>query len=61
MTKKRSSEILANENQKIFREKVTFLKFYTESENFVKNRGKSETGEKMHRGLRGDRRPWCMV
>ena len=52
MTKKRSSEILADENRKIFREKVTFRKFYTESENLLKIGGKSET-RGMHHGLRG--------
>ena len=43
-TKKRSSEILVDENQEIFREKVKlFRKFVTESENFSKTEGKSET------------------
>ena len=36
MTKKKSSEILADENQEIFREKVKLRKFSTESENFSK-------------------------
>ena len=58
-TKKRSSEILADENQEIFREKVKFRKFVTESEIFRKQRGKSETRGEMHHGLRGDGRP-CM-
>ena len=45
MTKKRSSEILADENQKTFVEKVKLGKFYTESENFFREiGGKSETG-----------------
>ena len=57
MTKKRSLEILADENRKFCREKVKFLKFSTESENFSKIGGKSETGGKMHHGLRGDGRP----
>jgi len=44
MTKKRSSEILADENQKTFVEKVKLGKFYTESENFFREiGGKSET------------------
>ena len=42
---KRSSEILANENIKHFREKVIFFKFSSESENLSKRGGKSETGE----------------
>ena len=46
------TEILADENRKIFREKVTFGKFYTESENFSETGGKSETGE-MHHCLMG--------
>jgi len=55
MTKKnRSSEILADENRKFFREKVTFWKFATESENLSKIGGKSEIGGKMHHVLRGD-------
>ena len=44
MTKKRSSEILADENKEIFREKVKLTTFSTESENFSKIGGKSETG-----------------
>src|SRR6218665_3831764 len=46
MTKKISSEILADENRNIFREKVKFGKFSTESEHFseteenLKQRGK---------------------
>src|SRR6218665_219781 len=43
---KRSSEILADENQEIFPEKVTFIKFSSEPENFSKIGGKSETGGK---------------
>jgi len=43
MTKKKSSEILADENRKIFREKVKFGKFSTESENFSEIGKKSET------------------
>jgi len=35
------------------REKVTFRKFSTESEHLSKIGEKSETGEKMHHGLRG--------
>src|SRR6218665_243757 len=46
-TKKRSSEILADENQKIFREKVKLLTFSSESENF------SKIGGNLHHGLRG--------
>ena len=41
--KKRSSEISADENQEIFREKVKFKKFSSEFENFSKIGGKSET------------------
>ena len=57
MTKKRSWEILADENRKNFREKVKFGKFSTESEIF------SETGGIWNRGgnaslPRGDGRPW---
>ena len=44
MTKKRSSEILADENREIFREKIKFKKIL-QSENFSKIGGKSETGE----------------
>jgi len=51
MTKKKSSEILADENQEIFREKVKMRKFSPESENCKK------IGGKMHHGLRGDGRP----
>jgi len=43
MTKKRSSEILADEKGTFFREKVKFLKF-SESQKIFENRGKSETG-----------------
>ena len=46
MTKKKSSEISADENQEIFREKVKLRKFSLESENFSKIRGKYETGGK---------------
>ena len=46
ITKKGSSEILADENGKHFREKVKFEKLSTESENFSKIGGKSETGGK---------------
>ena len=42
MTKKRSSEILADENREIFREKVKFWKF-SRVWKFLENRGKSET------------------
>jgi len=52
MTKKKSSEILADENRKFFREKVKSLEFFTESENVSKTEGKSETGGEMHHGLR---------
>ena len=37
-------KILADENRKIFREKVQLSKLFTESEIAFKNRGKSETG-----------------
>ena len=42
--KKRSSEILADESQEIFREKVKLYKFFRKSENFSEIGGKSETG-----------------
>ena len=58
MTKKKSSEILADENGEFFREKVKFLKFYRKSKNISKIGGKSETGVKMHHGLREIGRPW---
>ena len=45
MTKKRSSEISADENQEIFREKVKFKNFSSKFENFSKM-GESETGGK---------------
>jgi len=44
MTKKKSSEILADENRKICREKVKCLRLSTESDNFSKIGRKSETG-----------------
>ena len=44
MTKKRSSEILADESQEIVREKVKLLKIFRKSENFSEIGGKSETG-----------------
>src|SRR6218665_2574342 len=46
MTKKRSSEILTDENGKIFREKVKFLKSPRKFKKFSKTGGKSETGGK---------------
>src|SRR6218665_3554724 len=46
MTKKRSSEILADENGKFFREKVKCYKFSKESKKNSKTGGKSETGGK---------------
>ena len=39
ISKKRSSEIFVDENQKFLWEKVTFRKFSTEYENFYENRG----------------------
>ena len=45
MTKKRSSEILANENRKMFREKITFRKFSPESEYLSKIGGNMKQGE----------------
>src|SRR6218665_1962525 len=45
MTKKRSSEILEDENRKFFREKVKFSKFSTESYNFSKIGGNLKQGE----------------
>src|SRR6218665_3711910 len=52
-----SSEILSDENRKFCREKVKFLKF-CRVKKISKTEGKSETGGKMHHGLRGDGRPW---
>jgi len=46
--------ILADENRKVFREKLKSGIFSTECQNFVGNRGKSETGWEMHHCLRGD-------
>ena len=46
MTKKRSSEILPDENGKSFQEKVKLGKFPTESEIFSEIGGKSETERK---------------
>ena len=43
--KKKSSEILADENRKTFLEKVKLGKFSAESENFSRNRGECKTGE----------------
>src|SRR6218665_2027734 len=56
MTKKKSSEMLADENREMFREKVQILKFSSESEIFSKIGGNLKQGE-MHHGLRGDGRP----
>jgi len=53
MTKKRSSEILADENGKLFLEKEKFVKFSRKSKIFSKIGGKSETEGEMHHGLRG--------
>jgi len=44
VTKIRSSEISADENREIFREKVKFVKFSTESENFSKIGGNLKQG-----------------
>src|SRR6218665_3739953 len=55
--KKRSSEILAYENQEIFREKVKLRKFSSESENYSKIGGKSETGGKCIMVSEGNGRP----
>ena len=68
MTKKRSSEISADENQEIFQEKVQFRKFSSQSENFSKIGEKSETGGNAS-WSQGDGRPclymyvllYCMV
>ena len=54
MTKKikRLSEIFADENQEICREKVKFKIFFTKSENFSKI-GESETARReLHHGFR---------
>jgi len=53
MAKKRSSEILADENGEICREKITFSR---DLENFSKIGENLKQGE-MHHGLRGDGRP----
>ena len=54
MTKKSHQKFRwMKENQEIFQEKVKLWKLPSESENFSKIGGKSETGEKMHHGLRG--------
>ena len=45
MTKKRSSEIFADENGKFFREKVKFLEFSRKSEKFSKIGGNLKHGE----------------
>jgi len=47
---------VADDNRKIFLEKVKLGKFFTESKIFF-NREKSEREEEMHRCLRGDGRP----
>jgi len=46
MTKKRSSEILADESQEIFREKVKLSKFVRKSENFSEMGGNLKQGGK---------------
>ena len=43
----------ADETGKFCREKVKFQKFSRKSKKFSKIGGKSETGGKMHHGLRG--------
>jgi len=48
--KKRSSEISADENQEIFREKV---KIFIRERNFFENRGENLKQGEMHHGLRG--------
>ena len=53
MTKKWSSEILADENREICREKIKVWKFSTESENFSKIGGNLKQWGEMHHGLRG--------
>ena len=55
-----SSEILADENRKILREKVIFEKFSTESGNFLETGEKSETGG-MHHCLSGRDAPALRV
>src|SRR6218665_157063 len=57
MTKKRSSEILVDENRKMFWEKVKSGKFSAESEKISEIGGKSEIGERRH-CLRGNGRPY---
>jgi len=51
LTKKWSSEILADENRKMFREKVKFRKLSTEFEIFLEIGGNLEQREEMHHGL----------
>ena len=57
MTKKRSSEILADENQEIFREKVKLRKFSSEPEIFSKIGGNLKQGGKCIMVSEGDGRP----
>ena len=57
MTKKRSSEILADENRKSFWEKVKSGKFSAESEIFFGNRGNVKQGGNASLP-RGGGRPW---
>ena len=57
MTKKRSSEMLADENRQTFLEKVKLGKFSMESEKFFRKMGKSETGKYII-ASEGDGRPW---
>jgi len=57
MTKKRSSEILADENREILLEKVKLGNFSTESEMFFGNRGKIWNRGKCIIASEGDGRP----
>ena len=60
MTKKRSSENLADENQKLYLEKVKLGKFSTNMRNFGEIGGNLKQGEIRH-CLKGDGRPCHLV
>src|SRR6218665_2504037 len=61
MTKKRSSEILADESEEIFRQKVKLLQIFRKSENFSEIGGKSETGGENASWSQGGWTPLMMV
>jgi len=58
MTKKRSSEISADENQEIFSGKGKIVKIFIRVWKCFENRGEIWNRGEMHHGLRGDGRPW---